>query len=901
MLEIINLTKTYKLKKAENVTALNGVTLKFPEKGMVFLLGKSGSGKSTLLHMLGGLDTFDSGKLLIKGKSTENFTQKQMDSYRNTYVGFIFQDYNVLNEFTVGANVALAIELQNRKATNKEISDILSRVDLQGFGSRKPNELSGGQKQRVAIARALVKNPRIIMADEPTGALDSATGRQVLDTLKKLSAEKLVIVVSHDREFAEQYADRIIELCDGKVIADNEFVNESANQTGVSFAGNCITVPEKYQLSEQDRIDINNYLKNLTGDAVITPGHHTLRKSVPVNNGSIAWRDTSPLALIRSKLPMKSAFKIGASGLKYKKIRLVITIFLSCIAFGLFGLADTFAAYNHIKTCTNSIIDSGITYAAMQKQQRNVRSEDNYVYYTGNYKLNDADLEKIKNDTGITVNGVFIPRGWNLDFLNNYDESVKFTQTEYHIYPYGFVGFSEITADRLKDMNYKILCGRLPSGTKDEIGISKYIAETFIKGGYRQKGEKKFTKIGAAEDMLNKTLYLNGKNYTVTCIIDTNFDFNRYLPLTIEKEGKTNADDLLSYALFAELAGLRQNSFLQVAFVGDGFVKELAAKEVTTLEANSGWAWYNCEDAANNFYCSINASYFGTVNDIKHPKAVTYFGGRKSLKPDEILVAESCLSYGGKMTEEQLANATFTLECGTYSSGEVTKAPLNGKKYVVAGIINDAEYPQYKDTVISADGITDYICTKESGIYNYCVGNMPKGENEVKNLVSYCYQTEPEYRYSLQNSVTFELDTVNDVLKDLSIVFLFIGIGFAAFAAIMFANFISTSVAYKKNDIGILRAIGSRSADVFRIFFSESFIIAVINFVLSAAGVYAVTAVINYVIRIRLGFMITLLNFGIRQIALLFIISMFIAAAASFIPVKIIASKKPIEAIRSVK
>lgn len=212
MLETKELVKIYKPKKGVPVTALNKISLKFPEKGMVFLLGKSGSGKSTLLNVLGGLDKYDGGEIIIKGVSSKNFRQQHFDSYRNTYVGFIFQEYNVLDEFSVGANIALAIELQGRRASDSEINDILKQVDLEGFGARKPNELSGGQKQRVAIARALVKKPEIIMADEPTGALDSATGKQVFDTLKKLSETKLVIVVSHDREFAEQYADRIIEL-----------------------------------------------------------------------------------------------------------------------------------------------------------------------------------------------------------------------------------------------------------------------------------------------------------------------------------------------------------------------------------------------------------------------------------------------------------------------------------------------------------------------------------------------------------------------------------------------------------------------------------------------------------------------------------------------------------------
>ena len=175
MLETRNLKKVYKTKKGVSVTALNDASIKFPEKGLVFLLGKSGSGKSTLLNLLGGLDKCDEGEIIIKGVSSKDFKQSHFDSYRNTYVGFIFQEYNVLEEFSVGANIALAIELQGKKATDEEINRILKQVDLEGFGDRKPNELSGGQKQRVAIARALVKQPvslvltlSLIHISEPT-------------------------------------------------------------------------------------------------------------------------------------------------------------------------------------------------------------------------------------------------------------------------------------------------------------------------------------------------------------------------------------------------------------------------------------------------------------------------------------------------------------------------------------------------------------------------------------------------------------------------------------------------------------------------------------------------------------------------------------------------------------
>ena len=176
---------------------------------------------------------------------------------------------------------------------------------------------------------------------------------------------------------------------------------------------------------------------------------------------------------------------------------------------------------------------------------------------------------------------------------------------------------------------------------------------------------------------------------------------------------------------------------------------------------------------------------------------------------------------------------------------------------------------------------------------------MPKDRDGVETLVRYCYREDVDTRCALENSVTYELDTINEELEEFSKLFLYIGIGFAIFAALMLANFISTSIAYKKQEIGILRAIGSRSNDVFRIFFSESLIIALINFVCSATGTGIVTALINYYLRKHLGILVTVLHFGVRQVLLLLAVSVLIAAAASFIPVKRIASKRPIDAIRN--
>ena len=178
MLELKEVKKIYKTKSGD-VGALNGISLTLPEHGLIFISGKSGCGKTTLLNVIGGLDGIDGGEISLFGKSFDTFSQADYDSYRNTFIGFIFQEYNLLSEFTIEKNIEIAMELQGRKTDKAELDALLKEMGIEDLKSRKPMELSGGQRQRVAIARALVKQPRIIMADEPTGALDSKTGIQV--------------------------------------------------------------------------------------------------------------------------------------------------------------------------------------------------------------------------------------------------------------------------------------------------------------------------------------------------------------------------------------------------------------------------------------------------------------------------------------------------------------------------------------------------------------------------------------------------------------------------------------------------------------------------------------------------------------------------------------------------
>lgn len=239
MLEIRNLTKTYKTKAGE-VNALCGVDIDLPGRGMVFILGRSGSGKSTLLNIIGGLDRPDGGDVVVGGESLCAMSEKELDKYRNLRVGFVFQEYNLIDSYSVGQNVSLALELQGRKAERSEIEKWLKRLELcddagRTFYDRKTSELSGGQKQRVAIARALVKNPRVILADEPSGALDSSTGEELYELLRGLSKEKLIVVVTHDLEAAKKYGDRVIEMKDGSVMRDSAPLVASPVSTAAVF------------------------------------------------------------------------------------------------------------------------------------------------------------------------------------------------------------------------------------------------------------------------------------------------------------------------------------------------------------------------------------------------------------------------------------------------------------------------------------------------------------------------------------------------------------------------------------------------------------------------------------------------------------------------------------------
>ena len=245
MLSLKNIVKNYKMGDTE-VKALKGVSIDFRENEFVSILGQSGCGKTTLLNIVGGLDRYDSGDLIIGGVSTKKYKDRDWDTYRNHKIGFIFQSYNLIPHQTVLANVELALTLSgvSKAERRRRAVEVLEKVGLGDQLKKKPNQMSGGQMQRVAIARALINDPDILLADEPTGALDSETSIQIMDILREISKDKLIIMVTHNPDLAEEYSNRIIRLVDGKIVDDSNPYNneeelknapEKVRKTSMSF------------------------------------------------------------------------------------------------------------------------------------------------------------------------------------------------------------------------------------------------------------------------------------------------------------------------------------------------------------------------------------------------------------------------------------------------------------------------------------------------------------------------------------------------------------------------------------------------------------------------------------------------------------------------------------------
>ncbi len=915
MIQAKNLKKIYKPKSGQQVAALNDVTLTLPDRGMVFILGKSGSGKSTLLNLLGGLDRPTSGEIIVNGENILKSKNRRLDSYRNTYVGFIFQEYNLLPEFTVGANIALAIELQGRRASNGEISAILHEVDLDGYGARRINELSGGQLQRVAIARALVKKPDIIMADEPTGALDSATGKAVFDTLKKLSSEKLVLVVSHDRDFSERYADRIISLADGNIVGDDELAPAEENTAPKpEYGDDGVTVPAGYVLTEEDLNMINDYLRRMEDGSYRLSPASTGRKFRPTQQ-----TDASPekeFKLIKSRLPLSKAARIGGHSMRIKPFRLVMTVLLSVVAFTLFGLSFAMSSYDKINSGTVSIADADIGYAAFTKEKFFADADPGYWSEMAG-AVTSADIANLYTLTGIELTGVYNDgSSYYISSLGNLDLDGRngYYFSRYTNYITGFCGLTE---EQIGQMGYDFVCGRYPE-SDGEIAIPLYVAESFLSCGYTD-GKSEAVKPDNAEWLIGKTIALRGSEvshtFRICGVVDTKFDSDRYKKLTEDQSELTEKDQIEMFIRALQLNYAQSYSLCSVGFCRPEFVAECFGSSGTQRRVE-GYVYMYSEKAGaelmridrraalkNGDWIKIREDGDGCVVDIG---MLLCFTGNGDLSIMGEQWAE-IMKFVGSIPKDELQSLVSNLVAELEKSGERNIFNENYTVDIYDGSVGEIRTINTKidgvalslgNTVYFNDGEYYAIPSTESG-YAFAVGVMPSSRSAVRKLLEMTYSESGEYRYSLKNEVTEIIGDLDDIFISLSSVFIPVGIVFAIFASLLFSNFIAQSILHKKMQIGILRAIGARSVDVFSIFFSESFFIAMINFVISFVSTMLIASAVSSTIRDKYGFAVTVLPVGASTALVLFLISIAAAFIASFLPVWRIARKKPVDAIRN--
>ena len=946
MIEIKNIVKTYRPKKGGEVKALDDVSLKFPEKGLVFILGKSGSGKSTLLNVMGGLDTADSGEIIIKGKSSKEFSTGDFDSYRNTYLGFIFQEYNILEDFNVGANIALALKLQGAKATDEKINEILDEVGLSGYGKRKPNELSGGQKQRVAIARALVKNPEIIMADEPTGALDSGTGIQVFDTLKKLSKDKLVIVVSHDREFAESYGDRVIELKDGKVISDIEKhrIDAEVEEGGAeNYKGKLLRFPKGYRLTADDVKRINEYLERdeayLSLDEKVNADVKTashidedgkMESFAPTDENAIKISDDKPFRLIKSRMPVKESFKMGVSGMKTKPFRLIITIFLCFVCFAMFGIVDSFAAYDSKTAIVNSIVDSGIKYTTFRKT---VLVDGYGDQFFTEKRMSDADVENLKNKTGMDFLPVLSESGSGYYSGGSASVSGNFLKdATSRVYNGNVSGIVEVKdEDALKKHNLSLMAGRLPK-SNDEIAISDFVFDCFKKWGYAyvdEKGVPDESKNIEASGIKNAADFVNAKpnlkiagsamsgTFKIVGVVKTGYDYSRYAAL--DKTVGSDDDALDHFMLQSQFSSEHNSAFSGMLFCGKDFIKNYLAYDGVGGEIYDG-ANLQCEEIngkAHGMYMGGDYRHYFTTAD--YAGTVFFDSGKTTLSGNEIV-----------LEVKQLINA---LKNVYYKDGKVleklnkldTETDAETIKTTLASLVKDAKikmrcggpYNPYITKILTikgfffedknvdksfigvSDSLASEIKNAPAGKYAMAISGEKLSKSDLEKVVEFSMKSEDGVKYSLVNYVVSAENMVGSFIKTVAKILLYVGIGVFVFAVILFMTYISASISYKKREIGILRAVGARSSDVFGIFFNEALVISLIVFVLATIGSGVVVSIVNSSLRATYGLPITLLSYGIREIGIILLGCIATALFASFIPVLRIARKKPVDAIKN--
>lgn len=842
ILELKDIKKDYKL--ADNVVpALKGVSMAFRHNEFVSILGPSGCGKTTMLNIIGGLDQYTSGDLIIKGQSTKKFKGGDWDTYRNHSIGFVFQGYNLIPHLSVLGNVELALTLAgiSSKERKQRAMAVLERVGLKNECKKRPNQLSGGQMQRVAIARALVNNPEILLADEPTGALDSKTSVQIMELIKEISKERLVIMVTHNTELAEKYSSRIIKLLDGKVIDDSN------------------------PPSEND-------------DAL-----ERIIETLPQNAQNLQKNDKKAFKKKKSSMSVFTAFMLSLKNLITKKGRTILTSVAGSI--GIIGVALVLAISNGFTNYINKMqtdtlggypiavstvaIDYSSLSSFMGESNKVGTSEEEgsfgvynpstIIAKMGNYNfisdkfvkyINDYIEEDNKKGDRKSLSSVQFTYATNLKVLTEGSEGIIFVDTKpttSSIYGTSSSLFYEGLAD--KDFvlsNYDIVEGKYPENKNEVLLVlnstgalsTDMLTKLGIAVSVNSEGE--YERI-LYSDVVGKTYKVISNDTYYTPVYDSEGNITEFS--TLAKADYQTAFDGASETL--SICGVmkpRKDIVVEVFDAGIMYLPELATSYQQDCK-NSLIVKKSIEDG--KFYVPFTV-------DISELKGFG-LGIQNFNKPAEI-VGFVKSSFDIDMTAEEATNLGLQMV---------------GASTIPTGIYL---YPK------NFDGKAEVL---------KLIDDWNASENGAHNKIVYTDATE----------------VLTGTLGELINIISYVLIAFAAISllvsSIMIGIITYVSVVERTKEIGVLRSIGARKRDIARVFNAETFIIGLF------AGLIGV--VLTYILCFPVNAIIAKVSGGLKNIAVLKFDHALILIAVSFvltlisglIPARIASKKDPVVALRS--
>ena len=869
MLRLEEITKTY-IAGDNKVEALKGISISFRRNEFVAILGHSGCGKTTLLNIIGGLDRYTTGNLSIKGKTTKQFKDRDWDIYRNHSIGFVFQSYNLIGHQSVLSNVELALTLSgvSKNERRKRATDVLKRVGLEEQIYKKPNQLSGGQMQRVAIARALINDPEILLADEPTGALDSNTSIQIMDLLKEIAEDKLVIMVTHNPELADKYANRIIRLVDGKITDDtNPYTEKDETYDDVDKSG-------KTHMSFFTALTLSlNNLMTKKGRTILT-----------AFAGSIGIIGIA-LILSLSNGVQKYIDKVQEDTLSTYPITIQEkTIDMNTMLAELAGQTEKEAIENkeEDKIYTQNIMSSFLSIFSKELQANNLKDFKKYIEsddskikdYSNaiqyNYNLNLNIYRKLEDNTYLQVNPNQLLNNVGMGKMLEAQSENPFMDTSMLVSQYDV--WSEMLDNKeLLDSQYDVIAGRWPQKYNEVIlilGKNNEISEyTLYSLGIKDQKEAvdrmlKFQQ-GEEVDKVEKEVYEFDDFLNMKFKLLLNMDyFQKSNGIWIDKSNdKTFINNKLD------------NNSEELTIVGIIRPKEEAV--ATSITGAIGYT----SDLKEYVINKVNESEI--AKEQKENPNKNIFTGNDFVEITELnnnasfdysSLTNEQKSYLKTLSQEELAEYMANFSQNTNATYET-----NLEKIGIVDLESPSAINIYPKDFASKDEISNLI--EE---YN----KKMRDEGKEENVISYT-----DLVGIMMNSVS----TIINVISYILIAFVAISL---VVSSIMIGIITYISVLERTKEIGILRSIGASKRDISRVFNAETFIIGITAGLLGI-GVTILLIIPTNIIINNLAEITRAARLPFNGAIALIIISVLLTMIAGLIPARYAAKKDPVEALRT--